>query len=309
MRKSFLILVLALLVVSFVLPGAARSKMGLWDIYENFFVKAKYVDLTHAFMPDQPVWPGFGNAKFEPTKAGADLGDYASKGDVFTYEKHGFIATTYYIPTDQYGTQLDPPAHWDAYYPTIDELPATYCIRPLVVINIADKYAEKPGYHGSVEDIKAWEEEHGIIPEGSVVMFRSDYYKNWPAKDFNAKPFPGVHIDALKFLHNERNILFHGHEPLDTDTTPSLEGEYWLMHNGYCQAEGVMNLDKVPAVGALIAIGYAKPKGGAGGYARYIAICPPDWKYGVSIDEVPGAPLPKSDKPLHYDKAKGMRVR
>ncbi|MCK4226072.1 cyclase family protein [candidate division WOR-3 bacterium] len=309
MRKGFLILVLALLVVSLVLPGAARSKMGLWDVYENFFVKAKYVDLTHAFMPDQPVWPGFGNAKFEPTKAGADLGSYASKGDVFTYEKHGFIATTYYIPTDQYGTQLDPPAHWDAYYPTIDELPATYCIRPLVVINIADKYAEKPGYHGSVEDIKTWEEEHGIIPEGSVVMFRSDYYKNWPAKDFNAKPFPGVHIDALKFLHNERNILFHGHEPLDTDTTPSLEGEYWLMHNGYCQAEGVMNLDKVPAVGALIAIGYAKPKGGAGGYARYIAICPPDWKYGVSIDEVPGAPLPKSDKPLHYDKAKGMRVR
>jgi kynurenine formamidase len=307
MRKVFLILVLALLVVSFVLPGAARSKMGLWDIYENFFVNAKYVDLTHAFTPVQPVWPGFGNAKFEPTKAGADLGDYASKGDVFTYEKHGFIATTYYIPTDQYGTQLDPPAHWDAYYATIDELPATYCVRPLVVVDIHKQCIDNPGYHGSIEDIKAWEEKHGIIPEGAVVMFRSDWGKKWPNPDPGL--FPGVHIDALKFLHNERHILFHGHEPLDTDTTPNLEGEYWLMHNGYCQAEGVTNLWMVPEAGALIAIGYAKPKGGAGGYARYIAICPPDWGYGVSVKEAPGAPTKKYDKPLHYDKAKGMRVR
>ena len=38
-----------------------------------------------------------------------------------------------------------------------------------------------------------------------------------------AKPFTGVNRDALKFLHLERKILFHGHEPLDTDTTPTLE--------------------------------------------------------------------------------------
>jgi kynurenine formamidase len=50
----------------------------------------------------------------------------------------------------------------------------------------------------------------------------------------------------LKFLHEKRHILFHGHEPLDTDTTPTLEGEHWLMHHGYTQAEGVANLDQVP---------------------------------------------------------------
>lgn len=310
MKKTLLIVALVVLLVSLPVNGAATAKMDLWDVYDNFLVKAKYVDLTHAFTPDIPVWPGFGNAKFEPTRAGADLGDYASKGDVFTYEKHGFVATTYYIPTDQYGTQLDPPAHWDAYYPTIDELPATYTIRPLVVIDIHEKVAEKPGYHCSVDDIKAWEEKHGMIPAGSVVMVRSDWSKMWPSKEKCDKfPFPGVGLDAIKFLQEERNILFHGHEPLDTDTTPSLEGEYWLMHNGYCQAEGVANLWMVPEAGALIAIGYAKPMGGAGGYARYIAICPPDWKYGVSVEEVPGAPLPKSDKPLHYDKVKGMRTR
>ena len=74
---------------------------------------------------------------------------------------------------------------------------------------------------------------------------------------FAAKPFPGVSLDALKFLHLERRILFHGHEPLDTDTTPTLEGESWLLHNHFTQAEGVANLDQVPEAGALITIGFA----------------------------------------------------
>lgn len=287
---------------------AQNGKFPLWQVYQDYFVNAKYVDLTHSMTPTIPVWPGFGNARFEPTRAGKDLGDYAKKGDIFTYEKHGFVATAYWLPTDQYGTQLDPPAHWDPYYPTIDELPPTYTIRPLVVINIADKVKKNPGYHLQVSDILQWEKKYGRIPEGSVVMVRSDWSKKWPNVK-PEKPFPGVSLDALKFLHLQRKILFHGHEPLDTDTTPNLEGEYWLMHNGYCQAEGVTNLDKVPEAGALIAIGYPKFKGGTGGYARYIAICPPDWKYGVSIKEAPGAPLPKSNKPLHWDKKLGMRVR
>ncbi len=82
----------------------------------------------------------------------------------------------------------------------------------------------------------------------------------------------------LKFLHLQRRILFHGHEPLDTDTTPDLEGEAWLLRNGYTQAEGVANLDLVPEKGALVAIGYPKFGGGTGAYARYIAICPSDWR-------------------------------
>jgi hypothetical protein len=106
-----------------------------------------------------------------------------------------------------------------------------------------------------------------------------------------------------------RHILMHGHEPLDTDTTPTLEGEAWLMHNGYTQAEGVANLDKVSPTGCLVEIGYPKHQGGTGGYARYIAICPSTWTQGISVGEVPDAPLPKSERPLHWDEAAGTRVR
>ena len=299
-RLSGLITILFVLV--FFIGVAGSTETDLWSLYDSVFKKCKYVDLTFAFNPTIPVWPGFGNAEFKPAVAGADMPGYIAKGQEFTYAKHGFIATAYNLPTDQYGTQLDPPAHWDEFGATISDLPATYAIRPLVVIDIHEKAAADAGYHCSVDDIKAWESKHGRIPEGSVVMVRSDWHKKWndPVR-YNQAPFPGITLDALKFLHLQRNILFHGHEPLDTDTTPNLEGEYWLMHNYFCQAEGVTNLDQVPEAGALIAIGFAKPEGGTGGYARYIAICPPDWKFGKSVIEMPGAPLPKQPYPLRRD--------
>jgi len=79
------------------------------------------------------------------------------------------------------------------------------------------------------------------------------------------------------------------------------------MHNHFAQAEGVANLDQVPASGALIMIGFAKPKGGTGGYARYIAVAPDSWPHGVSVAEVPGAPLPVQPHPLQRDENGVMR--
>jgi len=284
-------------------PLHARSDTPLWQLYEDSLKTAKYVDLTHTITPSIPVWAGFGPSKFMATVNPATNQPY-------TYEKDGFEATHYDLATDQMGTQLDPPAHWNPNYPAIDELPPTYTIRPLVVIPIQDKVANDPGYQMSVDDIRAWEKRNGRIPEGSVVFIRSGWSKEWPNPDLpKRKIFPGVTLDALKFLHLQRKILFHGHEALDTDTTPTLEGEAWLLRNGYTQAEGVANLDKVPEKGALVAIGFPKFEGGTGGYARFIAICPPDWKYGVSVGELPEAPMRPFEKPLHWDASAGMRIR
>lgn len=158
-------------------PAAAQDQPGLWGVYDEVFLSAKYIDLTHAFEPVQAVWPGFGQAEFRPAVAGRAIEGYVDVGDEFTYEQHGFVATAYTLPTDQYGTQLDPPAHWNPLGATISDLPATYAIRPLVVIDISGKVAEDEGYHLQVADIEAWEAEHGRIPEGSVVMVRSDWHK------------------------------------------------------------------------------------------------------------------------------------
>ena len=186
----------------------------------------------------------------------------------------------------------------------------TLALRPLAVISIVPQVQRDFGYALTVDDIQQWERAHGRVPAGSVVMVRSDWHKGWNDPEFVARtPFPGVSLAALKFLHLERQILFHGHEPLDTDSTPTLEGESWLLNNGYLQAEGVANLDQVPETGALITIGFPKFKGGTGGLASFVAICPKDWPHGERRGDRPDAPFDKFEQPLAWDATTGTRTR
>src|SRR5215212_3400623 len=150
--------VLAALALTAVAPSAMAASPGLWKVYNQSLSRARYIDLTHEITPNMPVWKGFGPATFSPSVD-------PTTGRPYTYAQDGFEATAYQIATDQFGTQLDPPAHWAPEYPAIDELPATYAVRPLVVISIVDQLEDKPDYHLQVSDIQAFESEHGRIPE------------------------------------------------------------------------------------------------------------------------------------------------
>lgn len=280
-----------------------KATPPLWSLYQRHLVSAKYIDLSHVITPTIPVWYGFGPSTFSRVLN-------KTSGQPFSYEKDGFEATSYALSTDQLGTQLDPPAHWSPWHPAIDELPPTFAVRPLVVINVEPQVARDFGYQMSKQDVLDWEAEHGTIPRGAVVFVRSGWSKRWPDPALaTVFPFPGVTLEALKFLHLERHILFHGHEALDTDTTPTLEGEAWLLQNGYTQAEGVANLDLVPPKGCLVNMGFPRFAGGTGGYARFVAICEPNWIHGVSVDEVPDSPMPPYATRLVWNAQLGYRTR
>jgi kynurenine formamidase len=305
MRRLWVVVTAGLVAVLAVTasPASAARGGGLWDLYREGLAGAKYIDLSHVLTPRIPVWKGFGPSAFSPSLNPAT-------GQPYTYAADGFEATSYSLSTDQFGTQLDPPAHWAPEYAAIDELPPTFAVRPLVVISIVPQVKRNFNYHLQVKDVRRFERRHGRIPRGSVVFVRSDWSRRWPDPALaGLTEFPGVSLAALKFLHLKRHILFHGHEPLDTDSTPTLEGEDWLMHHGYAQAEGVASLVGVPATGCLVEMGFPRFAGGVGGYARYVAICPPGTRRGVRIGQVPEAPLQKYDTPLHWDPNLGMRVR
>ena len=314
-RRNLLKLTSIALVGAATFPSVAevrtrRSNQGLWSVWDDSLAQAKFISLSHVLTQDSPVWEGFPKTSRFQRGIGRleDKAPYAP----FTYEQTGVETTSYVFATDQFGTQLDPPAHWHQCFPAIDELPPTLALRKLAVISIVDKVQENPSHHLTVDDITDWERTNGDIPAGSVVMVRSDWSKHWPDAD-KMKPadgkFPGVSLDALKLLHLDRKILFHGHEALDTDNTPTLVGEDWLMNNGYMQAEGVANLDQVPAVGALVSVGFPRLKGGTGGFVSLTAICPPDWTHGVRPGETLEAPLPYNDKRLVWNEEKGYRER
>lgn len=283
---------------------------NLWQAWDSAVASARFVSLSHVLTPNAPLWKGFpAGTRF--ARGQGRLED-AAPITPFSYEKSGFETTAYTLVADQFGTQLDPPAHWHPCFAAIDEIPPTIALRKLVVISIADKVARDVNYHLTLDDVTRWEAEHGRVPEGSVVMVRSDWYTRWPdAARFQPVDgkFPGVSLDALKLLHLERGILFHGHEPLDTDSTPTLIGEDWLMNNGYMQAEGVAHLDKVPPTGALVAIGFPRFMGGTGGLASFTAICPAEWTEGVRPADAPSAPLPYQQQRLVWNDVDGMRER
>ena len=282
-------------------PNVANTPdLSLWQFYDSTLKNAKYIDLTHALAPGGPIGEGLSDFTVGPTLAGVSIPGLIQQGEPFTYERLGVAITAYTLPMDHIGTQFGPPAHENERGATISDIPPTVALRPLVVINIAPKVIRDPGYQATVLDVKDWEKRHGPVPAGSVAMFRSDWSKKWnDPKRFTTQPFPGVTLEALKYLYLERHVLMHGHEPLDTDNTaPEFVGESWLLKHNFAQAEGVANLDQVPESGALIAIGFAKFEGGTGGFARYIAIAPGSWSHGVTIEQQPGAPLPTHEHPL-----------
>jgi hypothetical protein len=83
------------------------------------------------------------------------------------------------------------------------------CGSTACVISIVEQLKKDDNYHLRVADIENWEAEHGRIPEGSVVFVRSDWSKRWPDPALaTTKRFPGVSLAALKFLHEQRKILF-----------------------------------------------------------------------------------------------------
>lgn len=279
---------------------AATATNSLWEMYETALKPAKYIDLTHALAPGGPIGEGFADFKVRAARAGVAIPGVIARGEPFGYERQGVAITAYELPMDHIGTQFGPPAHMNDHGATISDVPPTVAVRPLVVVNVASKVAADPGYQATVADIKDWESRHGPIPAGSVVMIRSDWSKKWDdPKRFTSAPFPGVTLAALQYLHIDRHILMHGHEPLDTDdTAPAFVGEKWLLQHGFAQAEGVANLDQVPESGALVAIGFARFAGGTGGFARYVAIAPAGWPYGVTLAQQSGAPLPMHARPL-----------
>lgn len=278
--------------------GSSRSQtqgdISLWSFYRGTLTRAKYIDLTHAMAPGGPIGEGFADFSVGPTRAGASIPGVIRKGEPFTYAQQGVAITAYDLPMDHIGTQFGPPAHMNEHGATISDVPPTVALRPLAVVNVAPRVAVDPGYQATIADVKGWERRHGVIPAGSVAMIRSDWSKKWnDPRRFTRPPFPGVTLQALQYLHLERRVLMHGHEPLDTDNTaPRFVGEKWLLEHNFAQAEGVANLDQVPESGALVAIGFARFEGGTGGFARYVAIAPPEWPHGVTIEEASGAPLP-----------------
>jgi len=252
-----------------VLPvtGAWAADVTLADALKTIQGK-EMVDLTHTFGVATPVWSGFGQMTMS---AASDPKTHRP----YTIEKDGF-RTVFYSMVGQYGTHVDPPAHFDPDGITMDKIPLQQMIMPLVVFDDTQFFAKDPNHALTVDDIKAWEKKNGDVPKGAFAALRTDMYKDWESdpEKFKRYPFPAWSLDAIKYLFETRGVTAIGHEGLDTDTTQTMDSETWILKSGHYQIEVMANLDKVPEKGAVIVVTWPKVENGFGFPARAFAILP-----------------------------------
>ncbi|MFP3388489.1 cyclase family protein [Brevibacillus sp. SIMBA_040] len=230
----------------------------------------EWVDLTHTFGPESPHFSAFADAEFTT---------------LFNHDD-GFFAQRFSF-AGQYGTHLDAPIHFVRNKRFLDELDLKELVLPLVVIDKSKEAEANHDYSISVDDILKFEDEHGKIEEGTFVALRTDWSKRWPDKEaFNNKDAdgnnhaPGWSLEALQFLFQERKIKAVGHETFDTDASidylknGALLGEYYVLEQDTYQVELLKNLDKVPAIGAIIFNIVPKPEKASGFPVRSFAILP-----------------------------------
>jgi kynurenine formamidase len=230
----------------------------------------RFVDLTHAFGPSTPHWKGFGEEKVTT---------------LYTIKKDGFIVQQF-THVGQWGTHIDPPAHFHEGLRTVDQIPLQEMVLPLVVLDVHAKVAKNPDYILTLGDVKAWEAKHGRIPEHAFVAMRTDWSKRWPddaamqnRDAAGVAHYPGWSKEVLKLLYEDRKITASGHETTDTDpgvatTKDDYSLESYILGLNHYQIEMLANLDQVPEAGGIAIVTWPKPEGGTGFPARVIAIVP-----------------------------------
>ena len=223
---------------------------------------AKAEDLTHELHENFPTFFG-GQQLFYDKK--------------FSYEKDTF--NLYELRINEHtGTHIDAPLHFSADGKSVAELPVEDLIAPLVVVDIRAKAAENADTQLTPDDLKAWTDANGDLPEGAVVALNSgwdahvgtDRFRN--ADGEGKLHFPGFHIEAIRQLL-ETSVKAIAVDTLSLDFGQSPD---FAVHNTWLPAgrygiEGVANLGALPATGATIVVGAPKVRGGTGGPARVFA--------------------------------------
>ena len=226
----------------------------------------RVVDLTQPLSPQTVMWPGAPQPAMETILTVAHDGFY---NRLVTVVEHS-------------GTHFDAPCHMVEGTASVEQIPPEQLVRPLVVIDIADAIAGDPDGVLTLDQVHAFEAEHGRIPDGAAVFLRTGWevWNTDPARYANAPGtlrFPAFGVEAARFLVDERHAAGLGTDTLGIDTGAATDfpvHRQVSLNKGVWHMENLQNLAAVPPVGAWVVVGVIKLVGGSGGPARVLALVP-----------------------------------
>ena len=249
--------------LAFALPASAQDlSTGRW------------VDLTHPFNENSVYWPTAEMFELEEVFHGHTEGGYFYTAYNFSAAEHG-------------GTHLDAPIHFAEGANTADEVPVEQMTGPGFVIDVSEQAATDVDYQVSVAEIEAFEQEHGPIPEGAIVLIntgRAPLYSDREAYMGTAERgeaavallhFPGLSAEAAELLV-ERGIDAVGIDTpsIDYGQSKDFATQFALMTNNVPAFEKVADMSALPATGSTIMALPMRIEGGSGGPLRIVAHLP-----------------------------------
>jgi kynurenine formamidase len=229
--------------------------------------KTRVLDLSYAINDKLVPWPG--DEKFFEATVNASV------------EKNGYFTRSFWM-LEHYGTHLDAPAHFPPGKTTVDQIAVKQLFGPAVVFDVRAESGKDADYQLGATRVEEWENRHGRIPEGAIVLLRTGWTSRWPdvrkyrnQDDKGKMHFPGFSPETAKLLIR-RKVSGLGCDTLSIDR--GVSSDYAVHHLALgadlYQLENLTDLSELPETGAFLIVAPIKLEGGSGGPVRVFALLP-----------------------------------
>jgi kynurenine formamidase len=184
------------------------------------------------------------------------------------------------------GTHFDAPIHWVTGKDGADvsQVPVSRLIAPAVVLDFAAQAAQDPDFVLEIDDVRQWEAEHGELPAGGWLLFRT----GWDARsddqaacrnaDETGPHTPGISSECAKWLAEQAPIIGLGVETVGTDAggahsfdPPFPCHSFFLGADKYGLTQ-LQNLSRLPVRGSVVIASPLPIVGGSGSPTRVLAL-------------------------------------
>ena len=154
------------------------------------------IDLTAPLSAETPIIQlpePFGNtARFGLT----EISHYDERGPAWYWND--------IVTGEHTGTHFDAPVHWVTGQDGEDvaQVPVTRLIAPAVVLDFSAEAAADPDFLLEIEHVKQWEAEHGPLPEGGWLLYRT----GWDVRSADQAGVPQRERDRPAHAGDQRRL-------------------------------------------------------------------------------------------------------
>ena len=212
----------------------------------------KVVDLTLTISENIPTFPGSPQPNFISWE---------------NIEKNGYNLELLFLSSHT-GTHIDAPYHFLKKGQKIHQIVIKRLVTEAVLIKIrksADQAITKT-------DIERFEKKHGIIDDGSTIIFHTGWQKNLQKKSYFLRN-PGLAVSGARYLASKKiNLVGIDSPSIDLGKDGKFSVHHILAKNGILIVENLASLEKIHSEKFHLIIAPLKLKNATGSPVRAMAL-------------------------------------